>query len=254
MYTDGKGGKPNDRAMFLHPSFWHNDKDAQRITEYELKGVSVPTYGTGAYSYDPNFPTPGAESKGRTLRRNTLAGLIGFQDLNLFFSRELINILVRECFQCCAGDPKVSKNLKPASDYIDGKELCPAVMTFVLETLQMPHDFMRIGDVCYCMVYIDPEAARQFVCSIHVNARRRWAESRQHHKPLNQETQRNSLHAPQFVPCSDVQRNNISIYDKNTREHNCQECPQVVRLLAYVIQTLIPKDMDRMNKEGNGET
>ena len=55
MYTDGKGGKPNDRAMFLHPSFWHNDKDAQRITEYELKGVSVPTYETAAYSYDPNF-------------------------------------------------------------------------------------------------------------------------------------------------------------------------------------------------------
>ena len=43
-----RGGKPNDRCMLVRPNFFHDDNDVQNFTEYELKGVSVPAYETGA--------------------------------------------------------------------------------------------------------------------------------------------------------------------------------------------------------------
>ena len=194
MYTEGLGGKPNNRCLFVRPSFYHNDNDTQGVTEYELRDVNVPTYETGAYSFDPDVTCPGARSPGHLFRRNPFSSLIGFRDIFVLFSQELVHILLRDCFQSVTGNPKLSWRFKKASDYIDGTKLCPAVMTFVLETLQMPHDFMRIGDVCYCLVYVDPKTARQLLCFMHINARRKWTESKQNRKTPQQDTQRDSLH------------------------------------------------------------
>ena len=83
---------------------------------------------------------------------------------------------------------------------------------------------------------------------MYVNACRKWTQGKLNRRSLAQDTQRNSLHTLQFVPCSDLQFDTISIFDKNAKEHNCQEVPDVMRLLAYVIQTLDPKDMDRTKK------
>lgn len=227
LYTDGAGGSPTDRLMMLHVSFVHDDDASKGTTEYTLKGLGIPVQDTGTHSFDPHFEAPskceGCRVSGRLFRRQFLSDIIGFRGLTTLFSRECARILLHECYAWRMGDPTVP-GMKAASHYITGKELCLTVMTWILEKLQMPLDFMRIGEVCYCKVYIEQEMAKQLLNSMHINARRRWVMSEKANQDLTQrETATNAKHAPQFAHCSSVQINEIFIFDLSGKLHDVKK-------------------------------
>ena len=189
------------------------------MTHYDLKDVSIPTYETGVHSFDSTYVNGGNKPNGCVFRRNSYASLVGFQDMGDLYERELLHIFVKEFYQWHIGDPTVAPRLVDVQDYISGKELCPAVLTIVLEILQMPHDFMRIGDVCFCMVHLPRDTAKQMLSSMHVNSCRKWEEHKRNHPPATRETSRYAWHQPQFVPCSDVQGGHVIVGDKNGKDH-----------------------------------
>ena len=257
MYTDGADGSRTNKLMMLHMSFLHDDDATKGTTAYNLQGLGIPVRDSRTHSFDPYFEAAGKRGgrrvSGRLFRRQLLSDIIGFRGLTTLFSRECTRILLHECYAWRVVDPAVP-GMKAASDYITGKELCPTVMTWILEKLQMPHDFMRIGEVCYCMVYIEPEMAKQLLNSMHINARRRWVMSEKANQdPTHRETSTNAKHAPQFVHCSSVQINKVSIFDRNGKPHYFKECSEVMRLIAYMVQTLTPQKRDRNESMMEGD-